>query len=108
MKRGSTIRTLILGLSPVLLIMFSRIAPTIGLVALSIARIGGNTFEPHDFDIEAALEKLGVAVSTLPGPEPSVQLLDDQSLLTPCSLAVSIHRQIFLALVANNSFSVLR
>ena len=63
----------------------------VALAALVIGQAGNTilTFEPQDFNVSAALESLGVDVSTLPDPESTSPTLNERSLFASCSLAVS-------------------
>jgi hypothetical protein len=60
---------------------------SIGLLATGVAaQTGSSAFEPQNFNISAALEKLGVEVSTLPEP---ADTLHPRSSDAQCSDAVS-------------------
>jgi hypothetical protein len=59
---------------------------SIGALAAGVTAQSGSVFEPQDFNITAALEKLGVVVSILPEP---ASLLDARSSDAQCSHAVS-------------------
>ena len=67
---------------------FARIVPVVTLAARVTAQA---TFEPQDFNVTAALEDIGVDVSTLPEPEPEHETPGRRKRFsgTPCSLAVS-------------------
>jgi hypothetical protein len=64
---------------------FAYVVPLATLAPCVAAQAG--VFEPQDFNVTAALEKIGVNVSTLPEPEPETSSLG-QWWFAPCSLAV--------------------
>jgi hypothetical protein len=66
--------------------MFARLVVPLAALAAHVSA-QTSTFEPVDFNVTAALEKLGVDVSVLPEPEKST--IAERSLLQPCALAVS-------------------
>jgi len=66
----------------------ARLVPLAALAAHSSAR-AIDAFEPQDFNVAAALEKIGVDVATLPDPSPETSGVTLRS-FTPCSLAVRL------------------
>jgi len=62
------------------------LAPVVALAACVGAQASGAAFEPQDFNITAALENLGVDVSTLPEPANALNARVSDS---QCSHAVS-------------------
>lgn len=66
----------------------------IGLAAVLAARVtaqgNGTIFEPQNFNVTAALQDIGVNISTLPDSEPETYDFSKRSLFAPCLLAVSL------------------
>jgi hypothetical protein len=65
----------------------THLVPLAALATSATAQASSAVFEPHDFDPTAALQDLGVNVSTL--PEPNNSTLTARSPFSPCALAVS-------------------
>jgi hypothetical protein len=72
------------------------------LISLSIIAAGVSALveviEPQDFDVEAALENIGIDLSTLPQSEAESSTLNTRSSTASCSLAVSTVDQVPLIL----------
>ena len=69
---------------------FARIIPLAALATGTTTQVIGESFEPDDFNVTAALQGLGVAVETLPQPPPTTTRSEKRSSFASCPLAVSI------------------
>ncbi|KAH6632927.1 FAD binding domain-containing protein [Boeremia exigua] len=75
-----------------------RIADILSLAILAVratAQAGGNSFEPQDFNVTAALEDLGVPVATLPKPANETSAPKRRSSSLSCSFACASLKILF-------------
>ena len=67
----------------------THLLPLTVFAAQAVSQADNAVFEPKDFDVKDALERIGVSVSRLPEPNLEIAALGERPTFTPCSLAVS-------------------
>jgi hypothetical protein len=70
----------------------THLLPLAVFTAQAVGQAGNAIFEPKDFDVKYALERIGVSVSRLPEPNPEMATLGERPIFTRCSFAVSTKR----------------